>query len=411
MKQLRLLLIIFVIGMLASVVSAQDDDMMDMMGDFETCATPENLPETVTIGAIFGLSGDLSVYGGVQQQGVDLAVAEINESGYLGEGVTLAVQYEDATSADDAINAMTRLVEEVGVPAVLGPTLSTHAFAADPVAQENGVPVMGVSNTASGITDMGDFVFRDSLPESSVVPGTIAQSAEILGYTSVGVLYGDDDDFTLSGYEVFIDALDANAIDILGEETFARGDVDFNAQLSNLLADSPEALIVSALAAEAVQIIVQARDLGYAGPIIGGNGLNSPAIIENAGEAAEGVIVGAAWNSVSINPLSVNFVANFEEAYDGLPDQFATQAYTGAWLMATAIRCADSTDSALIRDALASITDFDTPLGSFSFGEDRNPIHDPVVQVVEMGAFGVLGGAMDDMDMEEPEMAATEESE
>ncbi len=398
MKHLRLLLSVLLIALLSTVAFAQDDedDMMAMMGDMETCETPENLPETVTIGAIFGLSGDISVYGGVQQQGVDLAVQHINDAEYLGEGVTLEVMYEDAVSADDAINAMTRLVEEMEVLAVLGPTLSTHAFAADPIAEENAVPVMGVSNTASGITDMGEFVFRNSLPESSVIPGTIAQSAEILGYSSVGVLYGDDDDFTLSGYEVFIDALDENGIDIVGEETFARGDVDFNAQLSNLLAEDPGALVVSALAAEGVQIIVQARDLGYEGPIIGGNGLNSPAIIENAGEASEGVIVGAAWNSVSDNPLSVQFVADFEEAYDALPDQFATQAYTGAWIMANAIRCAGEADSAAIRDALAATADFASPLGDFSFAEDRNPIHDPVVQVVEMGAFGVLGAEMDE---------------
>lgn len=395
MKHWRLLMAFVLIAVLATVSFAQDDDMMASMGDTETCETPENLPETVTIGAIFGLSGDISVYGTVQQQGVDLAVEHINASEYLGEGVTLEVQYEDAVSADDAINAMTRLVEEMGVLAVLGPTLSTHAFAADPIAQENGVPVMGVSNTASGITDMGDFVFRDSLPESAVTPGTIAQSAEILGYTSVGVLYGDDDDFTLSGYEVFIDALDANGIDIVGEETFARGDVDFNAQLSNLLATDPGALVVSALAAEGVQIIVQARDLGFEGPIIGGNGLNSPAVIENAGDSSEGVIVGGAWNSVSDNPLSVQFVADFNETYDAAPDQFATQAYTGAWLMANAIRCADSTDSSAIRDALAATVDFASPLGDFSFSEDREPIHDPVVQIVEMGAFAVLGAEMD----------------
>ncbi|MGJ3239216.1 MAG: ABC transporter substrate-binding protein [Anaerolineae bacterium] len=410
MKHWRLLLTLCLVGLLATVSFAQDDEeMMDeaMMGDYETCPTPENLPETVTIGAIFGLSGDISVYGGVQQQGVDLALEEINEAGYLGEGVTLAVQYEDAVSADDAINAMTRLVEEAGVPAVLGPTLSTHAFAADPIAQENSVPVMGVSNTASGITEMGDYVFRNSLPESSVIPGTIAQSSEILGYEAVGVLYGDDDDFTLSGYEVFIEALDELGIEILGEETFARGDVDFNAQLSNLLAANPEALIVSALAAEGVQIIVQARDLGYEGPIIGGNGLNSPAIIENSGEAAEGVIVGAAWNSVSDNPLSQAFVTNFQDAYDGNPDQFAAQAYSGAWLMAQAIRCADSVEPDAIRDALATITDFETPLGTFSFSEDRNPIHDPVVQIVVDGAFGVLGAEMDDMG--EMEMDESEE--
>lgn len=413
MKHFRLLLSMAVIALLmliAGIVTAQDDDeMMEVsMLDSTECAVPDSLPETVTIGAIFGLSGDISVYGGVQQQGVQLAVEQMNEAGYLGEGVTLEVIFQDAVTADEAINAMTSLVEEEGVVAVLGPTLSTHAFAADPVAQENGVPVMGVSNTASGITDMGDFVFRNSLPESSVIPGTIAQSVEVLGLANVGVIYGDDDDFTLSGYEVFIEALDANGVNITDEQTFARGDVDFNAQLSSIIATEPDAIVASALAAEGVQIIVQARELGYDGPIIGGNGLNSPAIIENAGEDAEGVIVGAAWNSVSDNPLSEQFVADFEEAFGSAPDQFATQAYTGAWLMATAIRCANSADSADIRDALAAIADFDSPLGMFSFAEDRNPIHEPVVQIVEDGAFGVLGADMMDEDMEE--MEATEEA-
>ncbi|PJF21991.1 MAG: ABC transporter substrate-binding protein [Phototrophicales bacterium] len=399
---MRKLILLFCVLLLALPVVAQDEedeseneDMMVMMGDWETCPTPENLPEEVTIGAIFARSGNISVYGIPQSQAVELAVAEINESGYLGEGVTLSVIFEDsAGDQEQAIAAMTKLVEEDQVVAVLGPTLSTEAFAADPIAQEAGVPVMGVSNTASGITDMGEFVFRNSLPESSVIPGTVAGAVEALGLERVGVLYGNDDDFTLSGYDVFVEALEDLDVEILGEETFARGDVDFSAQLTNLLADDPDALIVSALAAEAVQIIIQARDLGYDGPIIGGNGFNSPAIIAQAGEDAEGVIVGAAWNAASDNELSVAFIENFEEYTGNPPDQFATQAYTGAWLMATAIRCADSVDPADIRDALASITDFPSPLGEFSFDEDRNPVHDPVVQVVVDGAFGILGADM-----------------
>lgn len=354
------------------------DDMMEM-GAWDACATPENLPETVDLGVIFGLSGPISVYGGPQRQAVQMAVDEINESGYLGEGTTLNPIYEDsAGDAEQAINAMTKLIDEDNVVAVLGPTLSTEAFSADPVAQERGVPVMGVSNTASGITDMGEYVFRNSLPESSVIPGTIAQAVEALGLERVGVLYGDDDDFTLSGYDVFIEALEDNGVEILGEETFARGDADFSAQLTNLIAQDPDALIASALAAEAVGIITQARDLGYEGPIIGGNGLNSPAVLEQSGEDSDGVIVGAAWNIASQNPLSVAFSDHYTERYGSAPDQFAAQAYTGAWLMATAIRCADSTDRAEVRDALAAIEGFDSPLGSFSFAEDRNPIHDPV---------------------------------
>lgn len=396
MKKLILLLCMLLIALPVVAQDEEeeegDEDMMVMMGDWETCPTPENLPEEVTIGAVFSQSGNVSVYGIPQTQAVEIAVAEVNESGYLGEGVTLNVVFADsAGDQEQAIAAMTQLVEEEGVVAVLGPTLSTEAFAADPIANDAGVPVMGVSNTATGITDMGEFVFRDSLPESSVIPGTVAGAVEILGLERVGVLYGNDDDFTLSGYDVFIEALEENEIEILGEETFARGDVDFSAQLTNLLSDEPDALIVSALAAEAVQIIIQARDLGYEGPIIGGNGLNSPAIITQAGEDAEGVIVGAAWNAASDNELSLAFMANFEEYTENRPDQFATQAYTGAWLMATAIRCADSDDSADIRDALAEIEDFPSPLGYFSFDEDRNPVHDPVVQVVVDGAFGILG--------------------
>lgn len=399
MKLARFLLICLLV-LSAGAAFAQDgdgesmdnmDDMMAMMGADVACDVPENLPETVTIGAIFGLSGPISIYGSVQNQGVSLAVEEINASGYLGEGTTLEVIFEDSNGdAEQAINAMTKLVEQDGVTAVLGPTLSTEAFAADPVAQENGVPVMGVSNTASGITDMGDFVFRNSLPESSVIPGTIAQATEILGLEEVGVLYGDDDDFTLSGYDVFIEALEENAVTILGEETFARGDVDFSAQLTNLLANDPDALIVSALAAEAIGIISQARELGFDGPIIGGNGLNSPQVLTESGDASENVIVGAAWNVASPDPLSVTFAEAFEAAYGNQPDQFATQAYTGAWLMATAIRCADSDEPAAVRDALAGLENIATPLGLFSFAEDRNPIHLPVVQIAQDGAFAVL---------------------
>ncbi|MEQ8676271.1 MAG: ABC transporter substrate-binding protein [Aggregatilineales bacterium] len=394
MKKILSLVLAFMLVMVGSVVAAQDDEMEGpLVGFWEECATPENLPETVTIGAIFGLSGPIGVYGNPQQQSVQLAVDEINASAYLGEGTTLEVIIEDSNGdAEQAIAAMTKLVEEDGVVAVLGPTLSTEAFAADPIAQENGTVVMGVSNTALGITEMGDFVFRDSLPESAVIPGTISQAVEALGLETVGVLYGNDDDFTISGYEVFMEALEENAVAVLMEETFARGDVDFSAQLTNLIAQEPDAIVASALAAEAIQIINQARDLGFTGPIIGGNGFNSPAVLAQTEGNSEGLIVGAAWNvqNPENNDASVLFTEMFEAANEALPDQFAAQAYTGAWLMATAIRCGDSVDRTDVRDALAVIQEFYSPLGDFSFDDNRDPVHDPVAQIVFEGEFAPL---------------------
>lgn len=388
-----LLCLVFAL-LVPSMLFAQDDELVIGQDVIATCAEPANLPETVTIGAVFGLSGPISVYGGPQQQAVQLAVNEANAMNFLGEGVTLEVIFEDSTGdAQQAINAMTKLVEQDNVVAVIGPTLSTEAVAAVPVAQDAGVPVMGVSNTATALREaLGDFYYRDSLPEAVVIPGTIAQATEALGLERVGVLYGNDDDFTLSGYDVFVEALDDNGVEILGEETFARGDVDFSAQLTNVIGLEPDALVVSALAAEATQIIVQARQLGFDGPIIGGNGFNSPAVLSNAGEDAEGLIVGGAWNIGNPNPSpsSVQFVAAFEEAAGFEPDQFAAQAYSGAWLVASGIRCADSIEHEAVRDAIGLLSEVETPLGLFSFDEDGEPLHDPIAQIVVDGAFEPL---------------------
>jgi branched-chain amino acid transport system substrate-binding protein len=399
MRKLRLLLLLVLIVVLAVpvVTMAQngdddDDDMdeMPLIGFWEECEDPADLSDSVDVGVTFSLSGGASVYGNTQQNGVLLAMEEINESGYLGEAELNLIIEDSGSDPDGAIAAMDKLVNEDEVVAVIGPTLSNQAFAADPIAQEAGVPVMGVSNTATGITDMGDFVFRNSLPESSVIPGNLSQAVELLGIERVGVMYSDNDDFSVSGYNVFVDTLEELDVEVVGEETFQIDDTSFEAQLSNLVFEDIDALVVSTLAAEATLLVEQARALEFNGPIIGGNGFNSPSIAQNAGEAADGVVVGAAWHITSPAEISTRFVEMYEEAYEVSPDQFAAQSYTGAWLMSTAIRCANSTDPADIRDALADIEEFDSPLGSFSFDEDRNPVHDPVAQIIIDGTFEIL---------------------
>ncbi|MFN2165275.1 MAG: ABC transporter substrate-binding protein, partial [Anaerolineae bacterium] len=185
-------------------------------------------------------------------------------------------------------------------------------------------------------------------------------------------------------------ALADQGLEVVATETFAKGDTDFSAQLTKIKALEPQALLVSALAEEAANIMIQARQLGLDVPIIGGNGFNSPKLAEIAGPAAEGAISGAAWNIGNPDPENQKFVEAYRAEYGSDPDQFAAQAYTAAWLMATAIKNAGSTDPAAIRDALAAIRDFPSPLGNYSFDENRNPVHTPVVLIVQEGQFAVL---------------------
>ncbi|MEZ0329114.1 MAG: ABC transporter substrate-binding protein [Dissulfuribacterales bacterium] len=348
----------------------------------------------VKIGFVLSMTGGGAVYGATQKNGAQLAIDEINVAAGK-DGLKIVPIFEDdASTPQQGINVFNKFIKGDKVSLIIGPTLSNTAQVTDRIAQQEGVPVLAVSNTAKGITDIGDYIFRDSLTEAVVIPNTINMVKEKLHISKVALLYGNDDAFTKGGYEAFKSALTKAGIEILSEQTFAKGDRDFSPQLTQIKSKNPDAIVVSALAEEASGIVSQARQLGISKsvPIIGGNGFNSPALIKNAGEAAEGVIVGAAWNSASANPLNRKFVEAFTAKYNSPPDQFAAQAYAGVYIAYHAIKNASPPDNRkAIRDALAQIKNLDTILGKFSFTANRDADHTPVVQQVKGGKFVVFG--------------------
>jgi len=121
------------------------------------------------------------------------------------------------------------------------------------------------------------------------------------------------------------------------------------------------------------------------GPAI--RGIASGTRASSIGSAAEGAISGAAWFISDDTPGNADFVKAYRDQYGADPDQFAAQAYTGVYLLATAMKNANSSDPRAIRDALAQLKDVPTVLGSFSFDPSRNPVHPPVVQIVQDGKF------------------------
>jgi branched-chain amino acid transport system substrate-binding protein len=357
----------------------------------EETAAKMDIRTPVVIGALLGLSGDAAGYGVTQKKGIELAVREVNDSNYLGGNRELRLVVADGGSTgESAAAAISALINNDRVAAIIGPTLSSQAFKADPVAQKNGIPVVAVSNTVPGITAMGDYIFRCSLPESTVMEGTIKAAASQLRIVTAAYLWGSDDDYTRAGYQGFRNAVEKNGLQVLADEIFTRGDTDFKPQLKRIIACGPDAILVSALAREASAIIKQSRALGYAGLIIGGNGFNSPDLLTQAGSDAEGVMAGTAWNIGNTNPRNLAFILAFQKAYGLKPDQFAAQAYTGAWLIANAVRTGGSGEPAAIRNALAEIANFTTPLGSFSFDGSREPVHPSIVQVIRNGKFTVF---------------------
>ena len=381
MNKIRLLLAISLSALVTSACSIATQDT----------AVKVDQRSYITVGALIGLSGDATAYGVSQKKGIELAVREANDSNYMGGNRELRLVVVDGgSSGDSAAVAISQMINDQTIAAIIGPTLSSQAFKADPIAQKNSIPVVAVSNTVPGITEIGDYIFRCSLPESTVIGGTIKAAASQLRIVKVAYLWGRDDDYTRAGYQAFRNAVDKNGLGVVADETFARGDTDFKAQLGRIVASGPDAILVSALAREASPIIIQARALGFAGLIIGGNGFNSPDLIAQAGSDAEGVMAGTAWNIGNTNPRNLAFISSFQKAYGVKPDQFAAQAYVGTWLIAYAVRSGGSGDPAAIRNALADIANFTTPLGSFSFDGSREPVHPSIVQVIRNGKFTVF---------------------
>jgi len=345
-------------------------------------------PEGAVIGAALSLTGPAASYGSQQRAGIQAAIAELSAS----SGPKLDVRIEDdASTKEQGITVFQKFINRDKVSAIIGPTLSNTASAADPLAQQAQVPVLGISNTAAtGITDIGNYVWRDSLTEAQVIPGAFKKAQEKLKFKTAGVLYGNDDVFTKAGYDVMQKALADLNVKVLGTQTFAKPDRDYHAQLTALTSAKPDVLVVSALADNAAAIVGQARQLGWTGPILGGNGFNSPAFIKNAGAAAEGVMVGTSWNSLSQEPANQKFLAAMQKA-GASPDQFSAQAYTGVYIYAEAIRqSGGKTSREDIEAGLGKIKDLDTPLGKFSFMPSRDAQHEPSVQQVKDGKFQIV---------------------
>ena len=323
------------------------------------------------IGVAEALSGGAAQYGVSIRNGFQLAADEINAAGGVnGNKLQLLIEDEQGKK-EEAINVFKKLIFQDKVLMVFGPTLSNSAQAADPIAQASKTVVFGTSNTADGITSIGDYVFRNSVTEADVLPETIKMVVKKAGIKKVAVMYGNDDVFTKSGYDNFKKALQDLKIPVTTTETFAKGDVDFKAQLTKIKASNPDAIVLSALLAEGAPLMVQARQIGLNIPFIGGNGMNSVKVFDLAKDKSDGLYVGSPWSIENQADANRKFVVAYTAKYKTAPDQFAAQAYDAMNIASQALRKIKlggdlAANRAALREALPAVK-YVGATGAFQF--------------------------------------------
>jgi len=357
------------------------------------------------IGIAEALTGGGAQYGVPIRNGFQLAADEINAKGGINGNKLLLVIEDEQGKKEEAINVFKKLIFQDKVLMIFGPTLSNSMFAAGPVANGAKVVAFGTSNTANGITDIGPYIFRNSVMESDVLPVTVASAVKHYKLKNVAVIYGNDDAFTKSGYDAFKKALEEQKLPVTTTETYVKGDVDFKAQLTKIKGTNPDAVVCSCLAEEAANIMLQARGLGLKVPFIGGNGFNSPKLFEISKLAGEGTFVGSPW--ANTNPAAANksFVAAYQKKYNLEPNQFAAQAYDALNIAAAALKDIKltgdiATDREALKNALPKVN-ITGATGPFKFrpaqtktgkpgGWDAD--QKPFIYLVQSGKFGLYNG-------------------
>lgn len=339
------------------------------------------------IGFTAALTGGAAAYGKSEEEGVRLAVEEINKKGDF--PIDLLVEDTKAVPAD-SMNATKKLIQEK-VSMIIGPMTSNEAKAAGPIIQNAKVPSLEISVTAENITDIGDCIFRNSVPESKNIPQTVKKTHKLLGYRTAAILYAHDNEQHVTAQKYFQKTMEEEGVKVIDVETFGSKDSEYSAQLTNIQHKAPDVIVVCSYYQEGSRILKKMREMGMDQPVLGDNGFVSPELGKMAGAAADNVYVSSMWSADRKDEKVQKFVENYTKAYGRAPDQFAASAYDGVYMAMDAMqRAGTTTDHKKIRDALAQMKDFKGVCGTFSFDEKRDPVVDLILMKMQDGRFGVV---------------------
>lgn len=339
------------------------------------------------LGFTAALTGGAAAYGKSEEEGVRLAVEEINKKGDF--PIDLLVEDTKAVPAD-SMNATKKLIQEK-VSLIIGPMTSNEAKAAGPIIQNAKVPSLEISVTAENITDIGDCIFRNSVPESKNIPQTVKKTHKLLGYKTAAILYAHDNEQHVTAQKYFQKTMEEEGVQVIDVETFGSKDSEYSAQLTNIQHKAPDVIVVCSYYQEGSRILKKMREMGMDQPVLGDNGFVSPELGKMAGAAADNVYVSSMWSADRKDEKVQKFVENYTKAYGRAPDQFAASAYDGVYMAMDAMqRAGTTTDHKKIRDALAQMKDFKGVCGTFSFDEKRDPVVDLILMKMQDGKFGVV---------------------
>lgn len=340
-------------------------------------------PNVILIGEYGSLTGNTATFGQSTHDGVMLAFEEINnQGGILGKKIKIITE-DDQSKPEEAKNAVLKLIKQNGVRAVIGEVASSRSLAAAPECQRSKIPMLSPASTNPKVTEIGDYIFRTCFIDS-FQGRTMAQFARNnLKLKKIAILKDIKNDYSVGLADFFEKTFKTLGGEIISIESYSEGDIDFRAQLTAIKAKGPEAIYVPGYYTEVGLIARQARELGLALPLLGGDGWDSPKTLEIGGTAINGCYFTNHYAADDPSPTVQNFIEKYRKKYGNTPDAMAVLGYDSAHLLFDAIKRAGSDDPIKIRDALAKTKNFPAVTGEITMDKNRNAEKKIVVLKIE----------------------------
>ena len=361
----------------------------------------EAQPPPILIGEYGSMTGSEAHFGQTTHRGIMLAIEQKNAAGGV-HGRMLEVRvYDDQGKSQEVGTAVTRLITNDRVVAVLGEVSSSLSIAGARVAQQYGVPMISPSSTASGVTEVGDMVSRACFIDAFQGYAAARFARDNLTLSRAAVLYDQATPYSKELYAVFAKDFEAMGGTIVTAEAYSGGDSDYSAQLTSIRAANPEIIYVPGYYTDVGNIHLQARKLGITQPLIGGDGWDSPELARIGGDTVDGSYFTSQYANEDERPEVQAYARAFRAKYDDTPDGLSALGYDAALVLIDALERTPSLEPKALARAIATTKDVKGVTGSITMDANRNPVKQAVIVKLQKGEI-VYAGSVQPPDPNNP---------
>lgn len=345
--------------------------------------------QVIRVGEVTTLTGTEGTFGQSGHRGISLAVEEANEAGGIGGKRIELITLDDRGSPEEATVAATQLITKHKVVALTGALPSSRGIAIAPIAQKYKIPMVSSASTHPEVTRFGNYIYRVCFTDPFQGQVMAKFALEHLKVKKVAILRDVKSDYSVGLASFFTYTFKKGGGQIVLEQTYGTGDIDYKAQLTAIRAKEPDAIFIPGYYTEGALIARQVKELGLKMPLLGGDGWDSPKFIEIGEDATEGAYYSTHYSSDSQSEQVQTFVSKYRKNYKTTPDGIGTLAYDGMRLLIEAIRRAKEISPEGIVSSIGEIgaepQGFSGVTGKIKFDEKRNPLKTAVVMKINDG--------------------------